>query len=177
MIPLRDRIIENGPKVVRVPGKLNVCVKKTFPIIGIFSLLFGSAFLGFSFVTVHEGQIGYYAKKDCSVNETTSCTIKSFQPGLYFEMPWKKGHLKIANVSPSSITFGIDNKIYKVDYEISDIKLYLKALVSFKTESDLEAAVKDEIIKFITPIKLNITSTYNISIEIYGMSFSTIKIL
>lgn len=170
MIPLRDRIVENTPKVVKVPGKLNNCVKKTFPIIGIFSLLFGSAFLGFSFVTVHEGQVGYYAKKDCFTNETISCTVKSFPPGLYFEMPWKKGHLKIANISPSTITFGIDNKIYKVDYEISDIKSYLNALVSFKTEFDFDIAVKDEMKKYVTDHLHN--TFHNISLIIHGMSFN-----
>lgn len=187
MIPLRDRIndiLENnvpGPKVIKMPGKLNVCVRKIFPILGIFSLFFGSAFLGFSFVNVHEGQVGYYAKKDCFLNHSSnaSCTIRSFPPGLYFEMPWKKEYLQIVNVSPSTITYGTYDKIFEVDYEITDVKKYLNALVSFKTEQDLDVAVKEEIKKYVRQRnkKPPFKPPYNMSLEIYGMSFKKIIVV
>jgi len=188
LVELKDRLIENGPLVVEMPRKAHTCIKRVFPVLGLFSLLFGSAFLGFSIVTVEEGHVGYYSTlaRDCtSVNGTQHCVVKSYPAGIYFEMPWKKGDFKTADVSPRSLPLGKihygDGKITTypciADYKVVDLNIYLHALIAFKSEQALSIALVDEVKRYISESLRDQQYPFNITYTTYGLLFGRVSFI
>lgn len=182
---LKDHLIENGPHVIKLPSKVKPCVKRVVPILGIFSLLFGSAFLGFSVATVEEGHVGYYSS--CAQMNGSHCAIKSYPPGIYFEMPWRKGEFKTANVSPRNLTLG---KIHGTtrdigfttapciaEYKVVDLNAYLNALIAFKSDQALDVALIDEVKRHVSEFLRRQDQqppAFNITYVTYGLSFGRV---
>jgi hypothetical protein len=190
LVDLKEQLIENGPSIVRLPSKFKPCVKRVFPILGIFSLFFGSAFFGFSLVIVQEGHVGYYSTRTC-VNESSHCVVKSYSPGVYFETPWRKGEFKTVDVSPRNITLGkisyinsggdsITTATCTAEYKVVDQNMYLNALINFKSEERLENALIDDVKLKVMNFLMNGSqqpSSFNITYQTYGLLFDRVGFL
>lgn len=179
-LPLRTDI----PDAIRIPTRFRPCIGKLLPILGIFSLFFSSALIGFSIVTVNEGYVGYYPLSSlCNY----SCIINFYPPGMYLELPFKKSEFKIVNVSPRDLILGhipVSNNetiLCKVKYEIKNLNSYLHTLILFKTEQNLDVILIDEMKKFIKKSKvlhsISVSPSVNISYEIYGLLFTELRVI
>lgn len=168
-------LVENGRQNETLPKKH--MIKKCFPVVGMFFIFLGSAFLGYSFLTVPIGSVGYYPCTSCSV-------IKTYPPGVYLELPWKKGEMKIVDISPKNLTLGEisymkNNTAYttgliEIEYKVKDINIYLRTLSAFKVDTLFEASL-------IVNIKNNVAIQYTTSMfepfDLYGLTFDKINLV
>ena len=168
-------LVEEKP--IRVSNKCAARSRKVFPIIGIMGIMIGSAFLGFSFINVPAGSVGY------SVCDDTSC--KYMSTGIYFTLPWNKNTVKIETVSPQNLTIGRlhgnnNGSLYTtgsctVEYNVENVSLYLRSLESYKTKHMMDIALIGYIKQFVTNVidtQDHHLPTFNISVSIHGTRFT-----
>lgn len=160
---LKDHIIptieRNTPSHVKIPR----CARRFLPIFSIFALLFGSAFLGFSFIIVNEGNIGYYS---------SSKDVQIFEPGTYFALPWSKGTFNIVDVTDRNITIGTipgleSNGTCLALQHVKNVTEYVTSLVLFSDTTRLLTEVVALLKK-----ELKVSSFANFTYTIYGLSFT-----
>lgn len=164
-----DALIENGQSPER-----RRALQKCCPLLGIFIIFMGSAFLGFSFVIVPSEHVGYYPCTSC--NEVKTCTA-----GLYLELPWKKGEMKITNISPRNLTLGnvsytrnnteLNTGLIEITFMIYDLNLYLRTLSAFKIDTLFQTALIADVIKnVVAQFTTNVFAPFNL----YGIKFDKI---
>lgn len=117
------------PRLVEdVEGKRCLCRKKRLiPMVVISFFMSMSIFLGFSFLIIPEGYIGYF---DCDSN---NCTIeKIYSSGLHLDFPWNKG-FQMFDVSDKNVTL---NGTYKIHYKVINERVYLNRVRSLGSIDD-----------------------------------------
>lgn len=151
--------------------KLPPCVKKFFPIIGIFTALFGTAFLGFSFVTVSDMHVGYYTPtKTCG-----DCDVQIYYAGSYLSLPWSKGTFNIIDISDRNITVGIveGNGTYVAQYTVRNVKEYIRNIILYSNSVErLETEIVINLKKFISEY-----GKESIDTDIHGLWFKKIFLI
>lgn len=161
-------LIESGRSSTR--PKVSKCI----PMIGLFIIFMGSAFIGFSAVVVPTNHVGFYPCTSCS-------DIKTYNAGIYLEFPWKKGDLKIANVADGNLTLGNvsytrnDTKLYTgfigIGHQVKNVNLYLRTLSMFKSITLFESTMAQD-------VKNRVTNQYEMDtfgpFNLYGLKFDNI---
>lgn len=171
--------IENGllnnatipPVRVRVPSKCGTFVRKMFPVFGICTLIFGTIMIGSSYVTVEEGQVGFYGSAPDVVYST----------GLFIQFPWIKEKFLIATIGNRSImlwnirgisydNYDYDIKCIAVEFEVSDVPAYISKIVKNKSESNVIAQLTSDL-NIIVRERLDETpaSTIRSSLDVIGI--------
>lgn len=118
-----------------VPEKFRKYVKRFFTIFGLFSLLFGTGFIGLSVVNVGEGQVGYY-QPSCS-----GCRAEIYETGMHIILPWHKGIFSLKDVSDRNVSIGTLKTNYPLNgtcmikQHIINVTEFLKDLTSYETIS------------------------------------------
>jgi hypothetical protein len=166
----KDRILPSIERSAPSHARLPRCVKKFLPILGIFTMLFGSAFLGASFTTVNDGQVGYYTPSaECGVG----CNAQLFSPGVYFALPWSKGTFNIADVMDRNITVGTIpglelNGTCMALQHVKNVTEYIASLILF---SNSETRLLSEIIPQLKNI-ISLRPFANLTYGTRGLTFS-----
>lgn len=115
-------------------------MKKCLPVFSLISLLVGTAFLGFSFVVVHDGYIGYYIPSaECG----PACEVQIYDPGMHMSLPWSKGTFNILDVRDRNITIGpVLNTTCIAEFEVSDKSAYIRAVMLYSNSAgNLDRAI------------------------------------
>lgn len=154
------------PSHIKVPS----CARKCVPIVGIFTMLLGATFLGFSFVTIPVDHVGYYTP---SITCGFECDIQLYNPGTYFALPWSKGSFNIVDVKNKNITVGIINGLYSnktcvVEYKVQSPIQYVHALTLY---SNSITRLEEELIRTLRSIVSTHPITNITKYEKYGLSF------
>lgn len=122
------------------------CISTCIPMVGLFTLLFGTTFLGFSILTVNDNEIGYY---DNQYDIT-------YTKGLYFQLPWNKGSFHVVNVDPKTVTYWnqvgtTSDRMYyeikstKVIFNITNHKTYVNKLKEYGGEQNMLKEISEYI--------------------------------
>jgi hypothetical protein len=176
-------------KPIKLPSKCGSCFKRAFPIVGLLTIMCGSAFIGFSIVTIGENQIGYFANDIACVG--TDCAISYRGPGTYLELPWNKGNLNVIDVGAKNWTIGtvtgsirsgktFSARLTTVEYGVHDINAYLNAITKFSNFGKFFDNMIDDVRRIITHAiseqtvdELRARQTFNLSTIMYGLSFES----
>lgn len=164
---MKDRIIPTIERRAPSHARLPRCLRKFFPIIGIFTMMFGSAFLGFSVSIVDEGKIGYYSPS------CIGCDAQIYSPGVYFALPWSKGSFNTINIADRNLTIGTisgmeSNGTCIALQHIRNVTEYVSSLILF---SNSETRLTSELITVLKKV-LSITSFENFTYNAHGTTFT-----
>ena len=168
---LKDSAERIAPSHAKLPRSMKKCV----PIFAFFTMLFGSALLGFSVVIVKEGHVGFYTPSStCG----PTCNVQIYEPGTYFNLPWSKGIFKIIDVGPRSLTVGqINGKEANgtciAHYTVSSVQEYIRAINLFDSSEDM---LKSELV---SDLKQLITTDMSdhFSYKMFGLTFNKIEFI
>lgn len=165
IMPTIERHTErHAPSHVKLPRYLRRCL----PIFSIFAMLFGTAFLGFSFVIVNEGNVGYYSpSKECR-----DCPVKLLDPGTYFSLPWSKGTFSIADITDKNLTVGTipgfePNGTCVTLQQVKNVTEYVTSIVLFS-----ETRLTSEVIALLKTALSTTLGFANFTYSAYGLSFT-----
>jgi hypothetical protein len=157
-------------------GSKSPWLTKLFTVLTFLSVIFGGTIMGFSFKTVSDNQVGYYANEP-----------GYFSKGMYFQLPWAAVDMNIVDVGLNFLDFekvmasdasGRDFFIQKLSvmYNVSDVDKYVSTLKNFKTkkycDNEIEIAVLAEISKQLDRVVSNV-SVPSCGISVVSLTFST----
>jgi hypothetical protein len=147
---------------------------KMFSALSFIGLIFGGTIFGFSFKIVGNNQVGYYYTNETSYVDT----------GIYFQFPWTKEEMKIANVGREflrldHLTVVVNKREFMIQntnviYNVSDVARYIQTLKDVKSpvycQTEIENAVIDSIVR-IDPEKIpSLKELKNIPVPCCGIT-------
>ena len=138
----------------RVPEKYRKCVKRFFTIFGLFSLLFGTGFIGLSIVNVGDGQVGYY-QPSCP-----GCRPEIYKPGTYIILPWHKGIFSLKDVSDRNVVIGTLGKNYPFNGTCM-IQQHIVNVTEFLEEENLSDTISVIRLKLDIPAQFQYDFTFS----------------
>lgn len=123
--------------VENIEGQKYSCKRRNvIPTILISFFMSASIFLGFSFLIIPEGYVGYF--------ECDNCTIeKIYSSGLHLDFPWNRGFV-ILDVSYRNITV---NDSYVVCFKISNERVYINRVRSLGSVDRFDQELGDRLRK------------------------------